>query len=97
MTPRAIFVPYEAFREGVERMHGCCVEDQGQTLSLAFEPGFVEATDRREVPCLRLVFRKQGDQVILEKFVVCDGVQEMPIDLGGAHDALQAWMDAVSD
>lgn len=97
MTARAITAPYDAFREGLEQTHGYSVEVEGERLSLAFEPGFVEATDRREIPCLRLVFRKEGDRVILETFVVCDGVQEAPVDLEGAHDALQAWMDPVSD
>lgn len=78
-------------------MHGCCVEEEGRRISLAFEPGFLESPDRHDIPCLRLAFRKVRDRVILESFVVCDGREERRIDLAAAHDALQAWIDAVSD
>ena len=50
-----------------------------------------------EVPCLRLVFRLDGDRVVLESFVINDDGEERRVDLGAARDALQAWMDCMAD
>ncbi len=76
-------------------MHGYCVQDDGDRLSLAFEPWFTESDRRGGAPCLRLDFRRIGDRVVLERFAVCDGVEERAMDLEAAHDALQAWLDVM--
>jgi hypothetical protein len=96
MTPEAISAPYEGFRQGLCRIRGYCVQDEEDRLSLAFEPWFTESDRPSVVPCLRLEFRKAGDRVVLERFLVCDGTQEQPVDLDAAHDALQSWMDYMS-
>ncbi len=96
MTPEAISAPYEGFRQGLCRIRGYCMEDEGNRISLAFEPWFTESDRPQAVPCLRLEFHRAGDRVFLERFVVCDGMQEQAVDLEAAHDALQAWLDYVA-
>ncbi len=96
MTPEAISAPLDGFQRGVCRIRGYCVHDEGDRMSLAFEPWFTEADRPGEVPCLRLDFRKVGDRIVLERFVVCSGTQEQPVDLDAAHDALQAWLDSMA-
>lgn len=96
MSPEAVSAPYEAFRRGLCRIRGYCMQDEGDRISLAFEPWFSEADRPNSVPCLRLEFRRVGDRVVLERFVVCDQGEERTMDLGAAHDALQSWLDYVS-
>ncbi len=96
MTPEAISAPYEGFRQGLCRIRGYCVQDEGDRISLAFEPWFTESDRPNAVPCLRLDFRRAGGRVFLERFVVCDGIREQIVDLDAAHDALQSWLDYVS-
>ncbi len=96
MTPEAISAPYEEFRQGLCRIRGYCLQDEGDRISLAFEPWFSESDRPNAVPCLRLDFRRTGDRVFLERFVVCDGTAEQPVDLEAAHDALQTWLDYLS-
>lgn len=96
MTPEAISAPYEGFRQGLCRIRGYCIQDEGDRFALAFEPWFTESDRPHAVPCLRLDFRRAGDRVFLERFVVCDGAQEQAVDLEAAHDALQAWLDYMS-
>ena len=96
MTPEAISAPYEGFRQGLCRIRGYCMEDEGDRISLAFEPWFTESDRAGGVPCLRLDFRRTGDRVALERFVVCDEGEERPVDLDAARDALQAWLDAMT-
>lgn len=96
MTPEAISAPYEGFRQGLCRIRGYCLQDEGDRMSLAFEPWFTEPDRANSVPCLRLDFRKVGDRVLLERFVICDGSEEKPVDLAAAHDALQSWLDYMS-
>ncbi len=95
MTPEAISAPYDGFRQGLCRIRGYCLDDQGDRISLAFEPWFTEPDRLSAVPCLRLDFRRVGERVVLERFAVCDGMEERSIDLEAAHDALQAWLDSV--
>ena len=97
MSPEVVSAPFEAFRKGVCQIRGYCASDEGDRISLAFEPWFTEPDRMGGVPCLRLDFRRVGDRVLLERFVVCDRGEERPMDLEAAHDALQAWLDAVSD
>ncbi len=96
MSSEAISAPYEGFRQGLCRVRGYCVQDEGDRISLAFEPWSTESDRPWSVPCLRLDFRRIGDQVVLERFVVCDQGEERAMDLGAAHDALQAWLDCMS-
>ncbi len=96
MTPEAVSAPYEGFRQGICRIRGYCVDDEGGRIALAFEPWFTESDKPGSVPCLRLEFRRVGDRVVLERFVVCDQGEERAMDLEAAHDALQSWLDYVS-
>ena len=96
MTPEAISAPYEGFRQGLCRVRGYCVQDEGERVFLAFEPWFAEADRPGSVPCLRLDFRHVGDRVVLERFVVCDQGEERAMDLEAARDALQCWLDYLS-
>lgn len=93
MVPEAISAPYEGFRRGVCGIRGYCMEEAAERVSLAFEPWFGEPDRARNVPCLRLTFRRIGARVVLERFAVCDGAEEREIDLSAAHDAIQAWLD----
>ncbi len=95
MTSETVSAPYESFRQGLCRIRGYCMEDQGERVSLAFEPWFAESDRPNSVPCLRLDFRRIADRVVLERFVVCDRGEEQAVDLEAAHDALQAWLDSV--
>ena len=90
-----ITAPYRGFCEGVERTCYSFIEE-GDRLMLAFEPWFVDAAQGRDVPCLRLVFQREGDRVVLERFTICDRREERLVDLDAAHDALQAWLDYLS-
>lgn len=96
MSPEAVSAPYEGFRQGLCRIRGYCVQDEGDRISLAFEPWFSESDRPSSVPCLRLEFRRIGDRIVLERFVVCDLGEERAMDLDAAHDALQSWLDYVS-
>ena len=70
--------------------------EEGDRLTLAFEPWFVDAAQGRDLPCLRLVLQRDGDRVVLERFAICDQREERLVDLEAAHDALQAWLDYLS-
>ncbi len=96
MTSEAISAPYEGFRNGLCRIRGYCLQDEGDRISLAFEPWFTESDRPNTVPCLRLDFRRRGDRVVLERFVVCDQGEERTLDLDAAHDALQSWLDVMA-
>ena len=63
MTPEAISAPYEGFRQGLCRIRGYCIQDEGDRFALAFEPWFTESDRPHAVPCLRLDFRRAGDRV----------------------------------
>lgn len=94
LTPSADYV---RFRSGLSRIQGCGLEEEGDRLSLAFEPWFVEADRRFAPPCLRLSFRKVGDRIVLEGFSIESDEGTRVMSLNAAHDALQAWMDYTSD
>ncbi len=96
MPAEPVSAPDEGFRQGLCHIRGHCLQDEGDRLSLAFEPWFAESETPYEGPCLRLEFRRKEDRVFLERFVVCDAGQERPVDLEAAHDALQTWMDYLS-
>lgn len=95
MTAKEIVVPYARLKEGLERIRGYSLQEREGRVDPAFEPRIVEAPGQ-PVPCLRIVFRKKGTCVALEKFSVCNGDEETPVDLEAAHDALQAWVDWMS-
>ncbi len=92
-----ISAPYEQFRSGIERIRGYNLLEEGDSLALAFEPWFVESGNPFAVPCLRIQFRRRGDRIVLEAFVVDEAGDSRTVDIEAAHDALQAWMDSVSD
>jgi len=91
-----VSAPYDRFCLGLRSMSGYALEQEGERLSLAFEPWFVESRQSSSVPCLRITFRKEGDRIVLETFVVEDRDDVTTVNLEAAHDALQAWMDCMS-
>lgn len=88
--------PYEGFLQGLCRIRGYCLQDEGDDLRLVFEPWFVGSEKPYAVPRLRLEFRNKEDRIVLERFVVYDAGRETRVDLEAAHDALQIWMDYMS-
>ena len=92
-----ISAPAKGFLSGIGKTLGYSWEDDGRRLDVAFEPWAVEHVSPFEVPCLRLEFRQDGDRMVLERFTVSEDGEERGVDLGAAKDALQAWMDFVSD
>lgn len=97
MAQDVVSAPYADFRKGLCSLRGYCLGEEGDRLTLAFEPWFTESDDPFRGPCLRLTFRRLGDRVVLERFAVCDGDLESPVNIIAAHDALQAWLDFVTD
>src|SRR3989337_2961488 len=97
VAAEAISAPYEAFRKGVLQVRGYAYVEEGDRLHLSFEPWFVDSLPCREIPCLRLTFRRDGDRVVLERFAGCDGREDRPVSLAAGPDALQAWMDCMAD
>ncbi len=97
MVVEAITAPYRGFCEGARRMAFYAIQEDGDRILLAFEPWFLESRQAGDFPCLRMVFRRIGDRVVLERFAVCDGAQERLVDLEAAHDALQIWLDYLSE
>jgi len=92
-----VFAAYRQFREGLEQVRGYYVQDEEHSLTLAFEPWFVESENPFSVPCMRITFRKVGERVVLESFVIEDGDGARTVDIDAAHDALQAWVDYMSE
>ena len=97
MTEAHISAPATTFLAGLGKTLGYSVQSDGERLAVAFEPWSLEHAGPDEVPCLRLVFRLDGDRVVLESFVINDDGEERRVDLGAARDALQAWMDCMAD
>ena len=92
-----IAASYSRFTAGLDRVRGYCVTEEGESLSLAFEPWFVESGSPFAVPCMRITFRREGERIILERFVIEDADELRMVDLNAAHDALQAWMDCMAE
>lgn len=92
-----VAAPYAEFSAGLERVRGYRLDQEGDSLSLAFEPWFVESGNPFSVPCVRITFRRSGDRIVLESFVIEDAEETRSVDILAAHDALQAWMDYMSD
>jgi len=92
-----IAASYSRFTAGLDRVRGYCVTEEGDSLSLAFEPWFVESGIPFAVPCMRITFRREGERIILERFVIEDADELRMLDLNAAHDALQAWMDCMAE
>jgi len=92
-----IAASYSRFTAGLDRVRGYCVTEEGDSLSLAFEPWFVESGSPFAVPCMRITFRREGERIILERFVIEDADEPRMLDIAAAHDALQAWMDCMAD
>ena len=96
-APEPIAASYSRFTAGLDRVRGYCVTEEGDSLSLAFEPWFVESGSPFAVPCMRITFRREGERIILERFVIEDADELRMVDLNAAHDALQAWMDCMAE
>lgn len=96
-SPEPIAASYARFCDGLSRVRGYCVTEEGDSLSLAFEPWFTESGSSFAVPCMRITFRREGERIILERFVIEDADEPRNLDIDAAHDALQAWMDCMSD
>ncbi len=88
---------YDRFRAGLSRTRGYNLREEDATVSLEFEPWFAEADRTHSLPCLRITFRKEGDRIVLDSFLVDDGPETRSVDIDAAHDALQAWIDYMSD
>lgn len=97
LSSEAVSASYERFCAGIHHAHGYDMEEDGDRLSLSFAPLFVESDRRSPEPCLRILFRRRGNRIILERFVVDAEDGPRTVDIGAAHDALQAWMDYTSD
>lgn len=93
----AVSAPYDRFRDGIQRIRGYTLLEEGDSMYLAFEPWFVESGSPYSVPCLRITFRRQGEWIVLQDFIVDEAGDARTVDIGAARDALQAWMDSVSD
>src|SRR3989449_3585090 len=92
-----IAASYSRFTAGLDRVRGYCVTEEGDSLSLAFDPWFVESGSPYAVPCMRITFRREGEQIVLEHFVIEDLDEPRMLNIDAAHDALQAWMDCMAD
>jgi hypothetical protein len=97
MSESEVSAPSTPFLSGLGRSFGYSVEAAGERLEVAFEPWSLEHETPSDVPCLRLRFRQDGDRVVLERFTISHDGEERTVELGAAHDALQAWMDFISD
>ena len=96
-SPEPNAASYSRFTAGLSRVRGYCVTEEGDSLSLAFEPWFTESGSSYAVPCMRIVFRREGEQIILERFEIEDADEPRTVNIDAAHDALQAWMDCMAD
>src|SRR5947208_13611701 len=87
-SPQPIAASYSRFTAGLNRVRGYCVTEEGDSLSLAFEPWFVESGSPFAVPCMRITFRREGERVVLERFVIEDADEPRMLDIDGADVAL---------
>jgi hypothetical protein len=97
MSEGEVSAPATTFLSGLGRSFGYSIEADGERLEVAFEPWSLEHEAPSDVPCLRLRFRQEGERVVLERFTISHDGEERTVELGAAHDALQAWMDFISD
>lgn len=97
MSAAEISAPATTFLAGLGKSLGYHVEAYGNRLDVAFEPWSLEHEGPFDVPVLRLRFRQRGDRVVLERFTISDDGEERTVELDAACDALQAWMDYISD
>src|SRR5437899_4574462 len=59
--PRSTLFPYTTL------FRSYSVQADGGHLAVAFEPWSLEHADPYEIPCLRLLFRQDGERVVLER------------------------------
>src|SRR5438094_10645437 len=85
-----IAASYSRFTAGLNRVRGYCVTEEGDSLSLAFEPWFVESGSPFVVPCMRIPFRREGQRVVLARFVIEDADERRMLDIDVADDASSA-------
>ncbi len=95
--PGPVSASYQRFRAGLDRARGYDLHEQGDCLSLRFDPWFAESAPPSGEPCLRIQLRKEGDRIVLESFVVEADGEPRSVDLDAARDALQSWMDYTCD
>jgi hypothetical protein len=88
-----IAAPYDRFCRGVGRLSGYSLEEDGERVFLSFQPWFTESDKPWAEPCVRIEFRKRGDELVLERFIIEEDGDTRPVDIDAAHDALQAWLD----
>ena len=91
-----VAAPYVRFSAGLQAVRGYRLDEDGDSLSLAFEPWFVESENPLSVPCVRITFHREGDRILLDRFVIEDADETRSVSVDAAHDALQAWMDYMS-
>lgn len=87
--------PYERFRAGIQQSLGYDFAEEGDRFVLNFSPWFTESLQPHREPQLRLLFRRNGDRIMLEEFLVDAGDGARPLDIDAGRDALQAWMDCI--
>src|SRR2546428_744853 len=64
-----VAAPYVRFSAGLQAVRGYRLDEDGDSLSLAFEPWFVESENPLSVPCVRITFHRVGDRILLDRFV----------------------------
>ena len=52
---------------------------------------------RFETGTEEVAIRREGEQIILERFEIEDADEPRTVNIDAAHDALQAWMDCMAD
>src|SRR3989475_11188321 len=88
-----VAAPYVRFSAGLQAVRGDRLDEDGGSLSLAFEPWFVESENPLSVPCVRITFHRTGDRILLDRFVIRDADETRSVNLDPAPERLQAWMD----
>src|SRR3989454_2399487 len=91
-----IAASYSRFTAGLDRVRGYWETEEGDSLSLAFEPWFVESGSPFAVPCMRITFRREGERIILERVESEAADEPRMLGVDAAHGALQAWRSCMA-
>src|SRR5437879_13870166 len=83
-SPEPIAASYSRFTAGLSRVRGYCVTEEGDSLSLAFEPLFKESGSSYAVPCMRIMFRRVREQIIPEGFEIRGTGQQRTVNIEAA-------------
>src|SRR2546425_6827818 len=89
-SPEPIAASYSRFTAGLSRVRGYCVTEEGDSLSLAVEPWFTESGSSYAVPCMRIMFRREGEQIILERFEIEDADHRRTVNIEPPHEPFKA-------